>query len=36
MKMEFHRTNYNSSEAHNFIEKATHGFKPTVNVLEFF
>ena len=36
MNMEFHRTNYNSSEAHNFTEKSTHGSKPTVNVSEFF
>ena len=36
MKIEFHRTNYNSYEAQNFTEKSAQSSKHTVNVLEFF
>ena len=36
MKMEFHRTYYNTYEAKNFTKKSTPGPKHTVNVSEFF
>ena len=36
MKIELHRTNYNSSEAQNFTEQSTHDYKHTVNFPDFF
>jgi len=36
MKMELHKTNYNSSDSQNFTEKSKQDSKHIVNFLEFF
>ena len=33
--MNFHRTNYNTYEAQNFVELASHSYERPINVLEF-
>ena len=33
--MNFHRTNYNTYEAQNFVELASHAYERPINVLEF-